>query len=180
MITSSWALSKLNNVAFNNRSHENRTENMKKINRIFAHNYQPGGLSYVCFAFVRGRLFWFFIIMLLLFFSICKVPKHLDSKSSLRGLLPSQDQFITKAPSSTKIKAVEQLLLLPLFPKHPRSSINSKQLSDIFAFLFMMRMVRWCIRLTRLTPICDVIRYRLVQVWQNPKGYGCCCEPVTD
>ena len=28
-------------------------------------------------------------------------------------------------------------------------------------------MVRWCIRLTRLTLICEVIRYRLVQVRQN-------------
>ena len=30
-----------------------------------------------------------------------------------------------------------------------------------------MRMVRWCIRLTRLTLVCEVIRYRLVQVRQN-------------
>ena len=29
-----------------------------------------------------------------------------------------------------------------------------------------MRMVRWCIRLTRLTLVCEVIRYRLVQVRQ--------------
>ena len=28
-------------------------------------------------------------------------------------------------------------------------------------------MVQWCIRLTRLTLVCEVIRYRLVQVWQN-------------
>ena len=28
-------------------------------------------------------------------------------------------------------------------------------------------MVRWCIRLTRLTLVCEVIRYRLVQVRQN-------------
>ena len=32
-----------------------------------------------------------------------------------------------------------------------------------------MRMVRWCIRLTRLTLVCEVIRYRLVQVRQNQK-----------
>ena len=32
-----------------------------------------------------------------------------------------------------------------------------------------MRMVRWCIRLTRLTLVCEVIRYRLVQVRQNHK-----------
>ena len=31
------------------------------------------------------------------------------------------------------------------------------------------RMVRWCIRLTRLTLVCEVIRYRLVQVRQNQK-----------
>ena len=30
-------------------------------------------------------------------------------------------------------------------------------------------MVRWCIRLTRLTLVCEVIRYRLVQVRQNLK-----------
>ena len=30
-------------------------------------------------------------------------------------------------------------------------------------------MVRWCIRLTRLTLVCEAIRYRLVQVWQNLK-----------
>ena len=28
---------------------------------------------------------------------------------------------------------------------------------------------RWCIRLTRLTLVCEVIRYRLVQVRQNQK-----------
>ena len=28
----------------------------------------------------------------------------------------------------------------------------------------LLKMVRWCIRLTRLTLICEVIRYRLVQV----------------
>ena len=32
-----------------------------------------------------------------------------------------------------------------------------------------VRMVRWCIRLTRLTLVCEVIRYRLVQVRQNQK-----------
>ena len=32
-----------------------------------------------------------------------------------------------------------------------------------------MRMVRWCIRLTRLALVCEVIRYRLVQVRQNLK-----------
>ena len=31
------------------------------------------------------------------------------------------------------------------------------------------KMIRWCIRLTCLTLICEVIRYRLVQVWQNLK-----------
>ena len=31
------------------------------------------------------------------------------------------------------------------------------------------RMIRWCIRLTRLTFVCEVIRYRLVQVRQNLK-----------
>ena len=31
------------------------------------------------------------------------------------------------------------------------------------------RMVRWCIRLTRLTLVCKVIRYCLVQVRQNHK-----------
>ena len=31
------------------------------------------------------------------------------------------------------------------------------------------KMVRWCIRLTRLTLVCEVIRYRLVQVRQNLK-----------
>ena len=33
-------------------------------------------------------------------------------------------------------------------------------------------MVRWCIRLTRLTPICEVIRYHLVQVKQNLNKIG--------
>ena len=33
----------------------------------------------------------------------------------------------------------------------------------------VVRMVRWCIRLTRLTLVCEVIRYRLVQVRQNQK-----------
>ena len=33
----------------------------------------------------------------------------------------------------------------------------------------LLRMVRWCIRLTRLTLVCKVIRYRLVQVRQNLK-----------
>ena len=32
-----------------------------------------------------------------------------------------------------------------------------------------MRMVRWCVRLTRLTLVCKVIRYRSVQVRQNLK-----------
>ena len=32
-----------------------------------------------------------------------------------------------------------------------------------------LRMVRWCIWLTRLTLVCEVIRYRLVQVRQNLK-----------
>ena len=36
------------------------------------------------------------------------------------------------------------------------------------AILFL-RMVRCCIRLTRLTLVCEVIRYRLVQVRQNLK-----------
>ena len=35
--------------------------------------------------------------------------------------------------------------------------------------ILMVRMVRWCIRLTRLTLVCEVIRYRLVQVRQNQK-----------
>ena len=30
-------------------------------------------------------------------------------------------------------------------------------------------MVRWCIRLTHLTLVCEVIKYRLVQVRQNQK-----------
>ena len=34
---------------------------------------------------------------------------------------------------------------------------------------YSLRMVRWCIRLTRLTLVCEVIRYRLVQVRQNQK-----------
>ena len=32
-----------------------------------------------------------------------------------------------------------------------------------------LRMVRWCIRLTRVTLVCEVIRYRFVQVRQNHK-----------
>ena len=35
--------------------------------------------------------------------------------------------------------------------------------------ILKVRMVRWCIRLTRLTLVCEVIRYRLVQVRQNQK-----------
>ena len=35
--------------------------------------------------------------------------------------------------------------------------------------IFTPRMVRRCIRLTRLTLVCEVIRYRLVQAWQNLK-----------
>ena len=34
----------------------------------------------------------------------------------------------------------------------------------VFFERFCWRMVRWCIWLTRLTLICEVIRYRLVQV----------------
>ena len=30
------------------------------------------------------------------------------------------------------------------------------------------RMVQWCIRLTHSTLLCEVIRYSLLQVWQNP------------
>ena len=33
----------------------------------------------------------------------------------------------------------------------------------------LLRMIRWCIRLTRLTLVCEVIKYRLVQVRQNLK-----------
>ena len=32
-----------------------------------------------------------------------------------------------------------------------------------------VRMVRWCVRLTRFTLVCEVIRYRFVQVRQNLK-----------
>ena len=35
--------------------------------------------------------------------------------------------------------------------------------------LKVLRMVWWCIRLMRLTLVCEVIRYRLVQVQQNLK-----------
>ena len=44
-----------------------------------------------------------------------------------------------------------------------RSVISHSSLS------LFLRMVRWCIRLTRLTLVCEVIRYRLVQVRQNQK-----------
>ena len=40
-------------------------------------------------------------------------------------------------------------------------------------------MVRWCIRLTRLTLVCEVIRYRLVQVRHNLKTksfFKCWCS----
>ena len=40
---------------------------------------------------------------------------------------------------------------------------------EILSDLNQMRMVRWCIRLTRLTLVSEVIRYRLVQVRQNLK-----------
>ena len=48
-----------------------------------------------------------------------------------------------------------------------------------------MRMVRWCIRLTRLTLVCEVIRYRLVQVRQNQKKKkkkkeSQCCSPPSE
>ena len=33
----------------------------------------------------------------------------------------------------------------------------------------LLRIVQWCIRLTRLTLVCEVIRYRLVEVRQNLK-----------
>ena len=36
-------------------------------------------------------------------------------------------------------------------------------------FDLLRKMVRWCIRLTCLTLVCEVIRYRLVQVRQNLK-----------
>ena len=45
----------------------------------------------------------------------------------------------------------------------------------------ILRLVRWCIRLTRLTLVCEVIRYRLVQVRQNQKkiyNLSSSCEPV--
>ena len=32
-----------------------------------------------------------------------------------------------------------------------------------------LKMVRWCIRLMHLTLVCEVIRHRLSQVWQNLK-----------
>ena len=37
------------------------------------------------------------------------------------------------------------------------------------SLFFFLRMVRWCVRPTRLTLVCEVIRYRLVQVRQNLK-----------
>ena len=40
---------------------------------------------------------------------------------------------------------------------------------DLRTLVPNLRMVRWCIRLTRLTLVCEVIRYRLVQVQQNLK-----------
>ena len=43
-------------------------------------------------------------------------------------------------------------------------------------------MVRWCIRLTRLTLVCEMIRYRLVQVRQNLKKRSknpCVCSNDT-
>ena len=43
----------------------------------------------------------------------------------------------------------------PSSPDHPHRTI--------------LRIVRWCIRLTLLTLVCEVIRYRLVQVRQNLK-----------
>ena len=53
--------------------------------------------------------------------------------------------------------------------------LHSKWFSLIFFIFFILRfcrtwkMVRWCIRLTRFTLACEVIRYHLVQVWQNLK-----------
>ena len=40
-------------------------------------------------------------------------------------------------------------------------------LSDLNQAVPSWRMVRWCIRLTRLTLVCEVIRYRLAQVRLN-------------
>ena len=34
---------------------------------------------------------------------------------------------------------------------------------------FSLKMARWCIRQAHLTLVCEVIRYHLVQVWQNLK-----------
>ena len=44
-----------------------------------------------------------------------------------------------------------------------------RQIHHRTIFDLLRKMVRWCIRLTRLTLVCEVIRYRLVQVRQNLK-----------
>ena len=49
------------------------------------------------------------------------------------------------------------------------SQTRVKRVSRIHHRTILRRMVRWCIRLTRLTLVCEVIRYRLVQVRQNQK-----------
>ena len=47
--------------------------------------------------------------------------------------------------------------------------VKARVKSPCRTILLRMRMVRWCIRLMRLTLVCEVIRYRLVQVRQNLK-----------
>ena len=49
--------------------------------------------------------------------------------------------------------------------------MQKKDESKKFSFLFL-RMVQWCIRLTRLTLVCEVIRNRLVQIQQNLKNFS--------
>ena len=74
------------------------------------------------------------------------------------------------AEMTTACKAVWKLKPLPsgVLVFHVYSCI----LVFFFSFLFFdilsdLRMVRWCIRLTHLTLVCVVIKYHLVQVWQN-------------
>ena len=48
--------------------------------------------------------------------------------------------------------------------------MTGAKLTFFFFFFFgFVGRVSWCIRLTRLTLVCEVIRYRLVQVRQNQK-----------
>ena len=59
------------------------------------------------------------------------------------------------------------------------SDSTEQNLADESLWFRFLRLVRWCIQLTRLILVCEVISYRLVLVRQNLKtdlGFGVQCS----